>query len=292
MAIVSISVCRQGSGAATRDVAMAMNRFGVKHKSWKEPKMRLQLTCTGGFLGGKQEPVDAAQHPITRSTFVKMTKSSRWLQRFVTSRVNHLSLQSTTVLDTLVQKMLASSDHGDGPPEDDARMQELEYEADEAATDDSPPDANNAPSAPKRAKPTVPMNAIVQIAMPEVCPAAQLVPDGKMRTVKLWYRGRRCVWLAQDDVEWAVSYMRVELDTCGVAPVDEEADEGAVDQGADAGADSQGTDNGVIPYRWDHHSDKWALTPPGRDTIFFGVQDLAVGDIPADHGASSVQAYV
>ena len=105
--------------------------------------MRMQLTCAGGFLGGRHEPVESAQHPVTGGTFVKMTKSSRWLQRFITGKVHHSSLQATTVLETLTQKMLTSSDHGDGPSQVDERMLELDY--DDSQSDDGTADGDDPP---------------------------------------------------------------------------------------------------------------------------------------------------
>ena len=258
------------------------NRFGVKHKGWKEPRLRMQLTCTGGCLGDKQEPVDSAQHPITHATFVKMTKSQRWLQHVITARLSHKSLQSTTLLETILQKMMAPSDHGYGPPPEDDRMENLDYDAD----DDSPPDANaSIARAPVR---RIPMNTIIDLAMPQVCPTAQVRPDGVMRTIKLWHRGKRCVWLAQEDIEWAVCYMRVELDTMGVAPLDEDDDhEPARDDSGDHNPDSQ-----MPRVRWDFERHAWEITKPGEAPTFFGIQDIQASDIPADHGASSVHAYL
>ena len=265
-----------------------MNHFGVKHKSWKQPQMRMQLTCAGGCLGGRTEPVEAAQHPVTRNTFVKLIKSARWLQRFVTSRIHHSALQPTTLLETLTAKF-NGSDHGDGPPDaEDARMEELAYDDDDDADGDSPPDASAAIN-PKIKR--IPINAIVTIDMPEICPTAHVNPDERIRGVKLWNRGgrgRRGLWIAMEDVEWAVSYMRVELDTLGVAPLDETDDSQPI---SDAG-DSQSPAIQVQSHRWDFPREAWAIESPGQQTIFFGIAELTADDIPVDHGASSMQAYL
>ena len=78
------------------------------------------------------------------------------------------------MLDTLTQKMLTSSDHGDGPSEVDERMLELDYDdsqADDGVADgDDPPDAN-ASAARQRAR-RIPMNAIILIDMRQICPIA------------------------------------------------------------------------------------------------------------------------
>ena len=144
--------------------------------------MRMQLTMTGGCLGDKPEPVEAAQHPITHATFVKMHKSARWLQYVVTANKNHKTLKPSALLETILQKIHRPSDHGDGPLEEDDAMQALDYDADA----NSPPDAN-ASRAPDR---RIPLNAIVDLAMPTLCPSARAHPDPDMRTIKVWYRGR------------------------------------------------------------------------------------------------------
>ena len=262
-----------------------VNQFGVRQTKWKAPQVRMQLTCTGGLLGKRQEPVDAAQHPITHGTFVKMTKSQRWLQRIVTGVVQHTALNSCALLDTLVKKMMAYGGHGNGPPlDEDGLMSELAYD-----DDVNDPPAANASNASSQSS-HIPLNAILEVAMPAICPTAHVHCDGKTRTVKLWYRGKRCVWLLQDDIEWATSYMRAELDTCGVPPLNENDSELASDH-----VERQSLIHSQVPYvGWDFSREAWAISRPGQAPLFFALNDLQPHDIPSDHGAlgsSSAQAY-
>ena len=248
-----------------------VHKFGVLNRKWTTPQVRMQLTCTGGMLGKKQEPVDAARHPITHGTFVKMTTSDRWLQRMVTGLTGNTCLASTTLLRTLVNKTMASRDHGNGPPSDqDDPMNELVY--DDAGN--SPPDANASRASATASR--IPTNAILEVTMPELCQTGRVHCDGKTRSVKLWYRGKRCLWIAQEDIEWAMSYMRVEFDTCGVPPP------------------SDNPDIQMPEVCWDFGRRAWSITEPGQEPTFFAPTDLQPHDIPSDHkalGSSSAQAY-
>ena len=249
-----------------------VHKFGVLHKQWKTIEVRMQLTCTGGMLGKKQELIDAARHPITHGTFVKMTNSDRWLQRMVTGFTGNTCLASTTLLRTLVNKTMASRDHGNGPPSDqDDPMNELVY--DDAGN--SPPDANASRASATASR--IPTNAILEVTMPELCQTGRVHCDGKTRSVKLWYRGKRCLWIAQEDIEWAVSYMRVELDTRCVLPPSDSAD-----------------CQQVAEVRWDFSRGAWSMTKLGQEPTFFAPTDLQLDDMPSDYkalGSSSVQAY-
>ena len=130
------------------------------------------------------------------------------------SKCNH-ALNETTLLEDLIQKVI----NGDcsvvtGIPDatdDDALLASLDYDTPVVA-------------APAAKKPKIVKNVIVTVTMPEFCPTASVRGGGSTRSVKLWYLGSRVVWLAKNDVEWAVSYMRVQLDTCGVPPVIESDD--------------------------------------------------------------------
>ena len=77
-----------------------VHKFGVLHKQWKTIDVRMQLTCTGG-LCKNHEPLESAEHPITNGTFVKITKSQKWLRRMVSGMRDGTCLTSTTLLRTL-----------------------------------------------------------------------------------------------------------------------------------------------------------------------------------------------
>ena len=139
----------------------------------------MQLTGTGGLLGKKSEPVEAAQHPTTKATFVKMTKSQRWLQRMGAGCVQNCCLNSTTLLDSLIDKMMAAGDQGDGPAAEDDPMHDLDYDD----HGDGPADAE-ASAAPVPKKRLV-MNTVVRITMPEVCPTATAGASDRLHSEQL-----------------------------------------------------------------------------------------------------------
>ena len=242
--------------------------FGVNSANWKPPRFQVQLTATGGLMGKRSEPVESDVHPITKGTFVKVTKSQRWLQRLVAGVVNNGSLSSTTLLEMLTEKMMTTSDHGDGksdPLDADDPMIDLEY--------DHHGDGNSDPPSTKRLEKQ--KDAIVEVNMPLVCPTASAHGNGQERRIKLWYRGnKRCIWLAQEDLEWAASYMRVELDTCGVPPVSDDTSDTI-----SPSTDSPSPESPGPRIRWDFSRDAWPFTPCGKQTLhFLGPHDLEPAD--------------
>ena len=166
--------------------------------------MQLQLSCEGGLMGAHPEPVICKRHPATKVRFIKMTKGQRWLQKLVTGVVANRSLDATELLETLLSKSSAgkvmTSAHGDGPEPDDACMDALAYDA----SDPCEPPASKTAS-PATSPPAPKMNSIIKITMPEICPAASVRGDGPTREVTTWCHGKRRIWLAEADFEWAIS---------------------------------------------------------------------------------------
>ena len=260
-----------------------MPKFGVKHSKWKSPEFNLQLTCTGGLLGTKPEPVETGIHPVTKGTFVKMTKSQRWLQRMVAGTAHAWNLGASKLLDELSKKMVAASDDGDGPPDADDPMSTLDY-------DDHGNGLEPVESADKEKK--IAMNTLVSVSMPYVCPAANAHGDGheqKHRVVKLWYRGnKRIIWLALEDVVWAASYMRVELDTCGVPPCFDDTDHASSKSSSESGSPA----NKPAGIRWDFSRNAWSFGCEGGDNSHFvSPEDLRPEDIPAEKGSMQQLSY-
>ena len=252
--------------------------FGVASPCWKPPRFQMQLTSTGGLLGKKSEPVECDVHPVTKCTFVKVTKSQRWLQRLVAGIVNNQSLSSTTLLETITEKMMTASDHGDGqdcPPDADDPMIDLEYDGHGHGFPDDNPSSAPPPLSTKR----IQKNAIVEVNMPLVCPTASAHGNGQERRIKLWYRGnKRCIWLAQEDLEWAASYLGVELDTCGVPPVSDDTNDTMSSSTDSPSPESPGPRTGPR-MRWDFSRDVWSFTPRGKQTLHFvGLDDLELAD--------------
>ena len=248
-------------------------KFGVKCAQWKTPQVQMQLTCSGGLLGKKKEPIESAHHPVTHGIFICMKKSERWLMRVMAGSVN-TRLDSTTLLEVLAQKMLASADHGDGPPcDEDDPMNLLGYD-DPDECQRVAPDARSVAKGKRRA-----MNTIVEVSMPEVCPMAHVECDETIRKVKLWYRGKRSLWISQSDLEWALSYMRVEMDTCGVPPLQDQTDsplESSID-------DNKSPKKADPEVRWNFSRQAWEVTKPDENPVFFAPEDVEPQSCLADH---------
>jgi len=255
-------------------------KFGVKSQQWKVPALKSQFVATGGLVGKRTEPVTAAVHPITKGVYVKLTITSRWLQRMVAGRCDNTCLSSTTVATVLFDKMLSA--HGNVPQASDDQMQAL-YEDDDNANDHGdglavaaviPPLSQSPPST------NIPMNTILTVAMPAICPTADAIVDSTERLVKLWYRGRRSVWLSTDDVEWVSSYMRVELETCGVTPTaDFDSQPSSLDDDHGDGLDVARP----TCIKWDFERLAWSFMQNGQMPLrYCGPGDLMPSDIPAD----------
>ena len=247
---------------------MATANFGVEHRKWQPVKFEMRLNSVGGLLARQSEPVISSLHGPSNTHFIKLVKTQRWLQRLVTgTKCNH-ALNETTLLEDLIQKVI----NGDcsvvaGIPDatdDDALLASLDYDTPVVA-------------APVAKKPKIEKNSIVTVTMPELCPTASVRGGGSTRSVKLWYLGSRVVWLAKDDVEWAVSYMRVQLDTCGVPPVIES------DDAADVHDDDEPPPPAV---RWDFFRCGWKV---GTDII--RPYSVTIHDTDLDDAAFSSLTY-
>ena len=214
--------------------------FGVAHSKWKSVAFEMRLTATGGLLARQHESVPSKVHAPTNTHYIKLTKSEPWLQRMVAGCKSNHALNETTLLEELMQKVTGgdcSVGHEDTPDDEDTLIASLDY--DEPVV--TKPAAKRA-----RIKPS----SIITVTMPNVCPTARDRGDGSTRTVTLWYFGSRVVWLAQHDVEWAVSYMRCQLDTYGVPPLDDSQDTSDIPDG----------DTPSEPaIRWDHGIWGWKV---------------------------------
>ena len=132
---------------------MVITPVGVKQTRWRPVKTAMTLTCSGGMLGRRDEPVITALHPSTKEMYVKMCQSERWLQRLVTGGVGYQSLHNSSLIDTILSKCHIG---GVTVARDDP-MNSLAYEGDVSAR--------------------VPilhlsLNTIIEMDMPEVCPLA------------------------------------------------------------------------------------------------------------------------
>ena len=162
------------------------------------------------------ETPESAIHPTSKKTFVKFGHSQKWLQKIL----GHSSLKGSRLLSILEERLkIPTCDHGDGPDSDpDDPMAALSYDDDIGTRQDEDDDDIGTKAHEKRV--TIKTNAVVRVGMPELCPTASAHGDGRQRMVTVWWRGgNKGFWIAKDDVEWAVSYMKVELETCGVAPL-------------------------------------------------------------------------
>ena len=237
------------------------HKFGVKHPLWKQPQVQMQLNSTGGLMGKHAMPVQAALHPLKQQTFIKLTKSERWLQKAVAGVVQNTCLNSTTLLEQLLEKQVSTGG--------DELMSGLDYDDDGAG----PADHGDGKGPTKNIR----MNTIIKVRMPAVCPTAAAHGDGQERVVQLWYRGKRNVWLAREDLEWALSYLRVELDTCGVAPVIDDFSSPSSQRSIESS--SQDSEYGQV--RWDFSRSAWAYTTLGEKVLYLRPEDLRPEELPA-----------
>jgi hypothetical protein len=258
-----------------QSVGTCKKAFGVKHRKWRPITLQLQLSCEGGLMGATPEPVIAKQHPVTKVRFIKMSKGQRWLQKIVTGVVENRTLDATQLLEILLSKSsggnVIQSDHGENPDQNDPLLDSMAFSDSE---DCEPPASKTAAPATSRAAPK--MNSIIKITMPEICPAASVRDDGPTREVTTWWHGKRCIWLSENDFEWAISYMRVELDTYGVRPVDEYDDDPASDQ----------------CIRWDFKERAWSCaTPDGSALTMFRPERITPTDAGVDARAFALLSY-
>ena len=258
-------------GAACRGM---VKTFGVVTKKWKPVVLQMQLTSAGGLMGKTSEPVESAVHPVSKTVFIKMNKSQRWLQRIVSGSVGARSLDATNMLETLTSKIdrgkiVNPSDHDDGPEKPDALMAALDYEGEKPAV----------VTAEK-----VKTNSIVKVNMPEVCPTASVRGDGPKREVTLWFRGKRSLWLSQEDAEWAICWLRVELDTLGVHPVE---DSSCAVEGDSTTSSSPGPE-----VRWSFADSAWSVVRSDQEGVcLFRPEDLRLQDTVLDETAFQALTY-
>ena len=106
---------------------MTKTQFGVDHKKWRPIGFHMVLTTTGGLLGKQIEAVEARTHGPTNTRYVKLVKSSRWLQRIVTGATTGRCLAQTTLLEDLTKKS-AECSPGDGSGSSDSLMDSLEFD--------------------------------------------------------------------------------------------------------------------------------------------------------------------
>ena len=184
------------------------------------------------------------------------------------SRGAHV-LDETTSLDELMQKVtcgdLSIVDEDAPGVDEDTLIASLDY--------DEP--VVTKPAA-KKAKITQ-KNSIITVTMPNVCPTANVRGDGSTRTVTLWYFGSRVVWLAQHDVDWAVSYMRCQLDTYGVPPLDDSQNTSDI-------PDGDTPSEPVI--RWDHGVWGWKV-----GNIIIKPCNVTIQDTGLDAASFDVLSY-
>ena len=226
-------------------------------------------------MSATPEPVIAKQHPVTKVRFIKMSKGQRWLQKIVTGVIENRTLDATQLLEILLSKSsggnVIQSDHGENPDQNDPLLDSMAFSDSE---DCEPPASKTAAPATSRAAPK--MNSIIKITMPEICPAASVRDDGPTREVTTWWHGKRCIWLSEKDFEWAISYMRVELDTYGVRPVDEYDDDPASDQ----------------CIRWDFKERAWSCaTPDGSALTMFRPERITPTDAGVDARAFALLSH-
>ena len=91
---------------------------------------------------------------------------------------------------------------------------------------------------------------ILLLSLPASPPELVQEP-GERRTIKLWVGDRKSVWLHQDDVEWAVKYLFIQITLKGVplvpsdsqGPIEMQAAVSHVFAGADTPSTSSGQDS-------------------------------------------------
>ena len=106
---------------------MTKTQFGVDHKKWLPIGFHMVLATTGGLLGKQIEAVEARTHGPTNTRYVKLVKSSRWLQRIVTGATTGRCLAQTTLLEDLTKKS-AECSPGDGSGSSDSLMDPLDFD--------------------------------------------------------------------------------------------------------------------------------------------------------------------
>jgi hypothetical protein len=255
-------------------VVLMGKTYGVKINQWKPVALRLQLTCTGGLLGKRPEPVETAMHPVLNKPFIKMSKSQRWLQRVVSGTVCARALDSTKLLETLCSKIeggtvVECDGHGDGPEAADALMNALDYVETQPA---------------KVSVRKVKVDSVVKITMPEVCPTASVHGGGPTHEITVWFRSKRCIWLSQEDIEWAVSWLRVELDTLGVSPVED--DTSAVD------TESPNSVGATSVVRWSFEDAAWSFVQDEDQVVrVVRLEELRREDTQLSESAFQVITY-
>ena len=87
--------------------------------------------------------------------------------------------------------------------------------------------------------------------------------------------------MATRDIAWAATYMRVELDTCGVPPPVEPCVDDSDDQSTLIDSQSSSASPQPSPIiRWNFFQNGWTFLRPGADTeTFVAVSDVSHNDI-------------
>ena len=254
----------------------------IKSSKWKPVRFLTQRCVLGGFISTPIK-VDEETHPVTKQLFVRMRGTDKWMLKVLGSKLNG-EQRHKKFLDMLQKKsqnatVVPHTDYGDGL---DDKMTALDWEYDDVGEGDPPGTAQQQDEARsnKNAKQTIPTNSIIKLDMPQTHPAAGASGDGPMRQVSVRHRGShsgRCLWLAEDDVEWALEYMWTELETCGVLPIPDD------EQGEDSPPTDSLSAHGDEPLfpesqiRWDFTAGGWKFLDGKGNQRFCKVTDFPKG---------------